>query len=818
MYLKVIIPLPVKNIFTYSLGNIPVENIEIGARVLVEFGSSRIYTGIIFSIEQKHNQEKEPKKVIEVLDKKSILDHRQLQFWKWMSDYYMCSIGEVMQAALPSSFLLKSESHIFLNEKDINISQLTSRERMVIESLSIQKEVSLADMGKILRVKNPKPIINKMVEKGLVYLSENVSRKFVPKFEKRIKLSKSISEKQLEDVFLGLEKRAPKQMLTLMKYLELARPFSLSPEEVSSKQLIKEARSSDAVVKGLIEKKILTTYQVEVGRFKGQILYEEKPKELSLEQQKALEEINDNFNTKDTVLLHGVTGSGKTEVYVHLINQAIDKGQKCLYLLPEIALTSQLVQRLKKHFGDRLAVFHSNVSSLEKYEIWKDLLNERFKKYDIVIGARSAVFMPFDNLGLIIVDEEHDASFKQYDPAPRYNARDAALKLANLHQAKVVLGSATPSIESYWMAQQRLVGYVQLKNRFGPAKMPEIKIIDLKKDLKNKGQSQLFSFELQREIKAALERKEQIILFQNRRGYVPYWQCESCGHSPGCDNCDVSLTYHKIQHKLICHYCGTKYDPPHICESCSSSDIKMIGFGTEKIEDEMSLLFSEARVKRMDYDTTRGKYAFQRLIDQFEKREIDILVGTQMVTKGLDFENVSLVGILSADSLVNWPDFRSSERAFQMMSQVSGRAGRSNKKGKVLIQTRRPEMEILKLLKKNAFKDFIQLEIQERKEFSYPPFFKIIKLSLRHPNANLVEQAARYLMSLMQSAFGSRVLGPQPAIIARVKRVYIQEMILKIERKASKKFVRDTINSIIEKFYETQHYKSVRIVINVDPI
>jgi len=689
---------------------------------------------------------------------------------------------------------------------------------MVIESLSIQKEISLADMGKILRLKNPNPIINKMVEKGLVYLSENVSRKFVPKFEKRLKLSSNISEKQLEDVFLGLEKRAPKQMLTLMKYIELARPYSSSPNEVSRKQLIKEARSSDAVVKGLVEKEILKNYKVEVGRFKEQVLFDEKPKQLSVEQKIALEEINGSFKLKDAVLLHGVTGSGKTEIYVHLIEQVIAKGQKCLYLLPEIALTSQLVQRLKKHFGDKLAVFHSNVSSLEKYEIWKDLLHEKFKKYDIVIGARSAIFMPFDNLGLIVVDEEHDASFKQYDPAPRYNARDAALKLGALHKAKVILGSATPSIESYWMAQKQLVGYVQLKSRFGLAKMPEIKIIDLKKDLKIKGQSHLFSFELQREIKEALERKEQIILFQNRRGYVPYWQCESCGHSPGCDNCDVSLTYHKMQHKLICHYCGTKYDPPHICESCSSSDIKMIGFGTEKIEDEMSLLFPRAQVKRMDYDTTRGKYAFQRLIDQFEKREIDILVGTQMVTKGLDFENVSLVGILSADSLVNWPDFRSSERAFQMMSQVSGRAGRSEKKGKVLIQTRRPKMEILKLLKKNAFKDFIEHEIQERKEFNYPPFFKIIKLSLRHPNANLVEQAARYLMSLMQNAFGSRVLGPQPAIIARIKRTYIQEMILKTERKASKKFVRDTINSIIEKFYETQHYKSVRIVIDVDPV
>ena len=792
-------------------------DIAIGKRVLVEFGASKIYTGIISAIHEKIDGNIKVKPIIDVLDEECILSGVLLDFWQWMANYYCCSIGEVMQAALPSSFLLKSESKVFLTRDPLD-EKRTKNESLIIESLRHRQELSLKQIGDILGIKNPKPIINKMVMDDVLYLSENVEKKYRPKWENRVRIAESIATDDLDGVLEQLGKKAVKQAQLLLKMIELSNPLNGENQSFTKKELMEKASVSSAVITALAEKGIVEIYKAEVGRLTESKSVPISPKILSDEQRVALEQTKKHLFQSDRVLLHGVTGSGKTEIYIHLIKEALDEGRKCLYLLPEIALTTQLVERLKMHFGNCLAVVHSNVSSLEKYEIWKELLKGKSSKYKLVIGARSAIFMPLENLGLIVVDEEHDSSYKQFDPAPRYNARDAALQLARMMSAKVILGSATPSVESHWMSEIGNLARVNLTKRYANAKMPSIEIVDLKKDLKKSHHSKFLSFALQREMEEAIARKEQVILFQNIRGYSPYWQCGDCGHTPWCLNCDVSLTYHKSQHKLVCHYCGTKYDPPSQCSDCGSSDLKMMGFGTEKIEDELSMRYPDAVIKRMDYDTTRGKYAFQKLINQFERQEIDILVGTQMVTKGLDFANVSLVGILNADNLLNWPHFRSNERAFQLMAQVSGRAGRSDIHGKVLIQTRRPQTEVFRFVRENDYRAFAELELNERERFNYPPYYRLIKISLKDSNQTKVAQAARYFFALLRQDFGSRVLGPQSAMVAKVRRVYIQEMIVKTERNASQKFVRNTINSIIDDFKRIAQYKSIRVVIDVDPL
>ena len=818
MYAQIIIPVPIPKIFSYRIGEEHSIKAKVGLRVLVEFGRSKIYAGIIASLREPNDLPSEVKEVIGIMDEHPIVTNWQLDLWQWMADYYMCSIGEVMQAALPSSFLLKSESFVYAKNMHVDTTLLSHKERLLFEALRNQEKLSLNDIGPILKLKNPKPFINKQVEKGLIYLSENISKKYKAKSHKVFTLSNEIEEKDLESIFEGLEKRAFKQLLLLMKFVELNRPFGERRSHISKTELLKRSNSSSAVLKGLVDKNILIESEIEIGRFKHNFEHVLAAKALEPEQDRAFRSIKKKFNAEQNVLLHGVTGSGKTEIYIHLMKETIAKGKKVLYLLPEIALTTQLVQRLQFHFGDKIATFHSFISSLEKYEIWNDLLVEKYRSFDVVIGARSALFMPMKDLGLIIVDEEHDGSFKQHDPAPRYNARDAAMKLGSLVNAKVLLGSATPSIETQWLASIGQIGSVNLNKRFGDAEMPTIEIVDLKKDVKKKGDQNMFSFKLRDEIGSALERKEQIILFQNRRGYVPYWHCQTCGHNPECDNCDVSLTYHKNKHKLLCHYCGNNYDPPSFCEKCESTDLRMVGFGTEKIEDELQDLFPDARIKRMDHDTTRGKNGHQKIIDLFEKKDIDILVGTQMVTKGLDFENVSLVGIISADSIVSWPDFRSNERAFQVMTQVSGRAGRKDKKGKVLIQTRQPELQVFQQVIQNDHSSFYQEEIQEREQFNYPPFYRIIKFIIKHPDIHKTDQSARYFALLLKNKFGNRVLGPQPAIVSRIKRLYIQEIILKTERNASRKAIREKIDLALSEFRATKNWNAVRIIIDVDPV
>lgn len=819
MHVKVTIPLPVKNLFTYSVPPELRDSVLLGKRVLVEFGKTRLYAGIITEFDSEPDESFEIKEVIEVLDEHPILKDWQIHFFKWIAEYYMCSMGEVMAAALPSSLQLKSESLIHLKNIPSADSELTTKERFIVQALLNRSSLNVEDASKICKVKNVKPLIKKMIDKDIVFLSEKVDKKYKPLTKTHLRLSKSITQQKLEGVYSKLEKRAFKQLLVLMKLVELARPFSDSPRNISKKYLLEETNASHAITKALIDKEILEPFEIEVSRFPNVGRDESAKKTLSPTQQKCLKSIERSFQTSRSVLLHGVTGSGKTEIYIKLIEDQLEIGKRVLYLVPEIAITTQLVVRLQKIFGEKVGVFHSQISSMERHELWMDCLIEKYRDYKIVIGARSALFLPIRDLGLIIIDEEHDASFKQYDPAPRYHARNAALQLAKQCNLKVVLGSATPSFDLRWLSENSDIVFVELKERYGLSQMPEIQIVDLKNVIKKKKTGQImFSPQLVHGIEGALNLKQQIILFQNRRGYVPFWKCETCGTIPECENCDVSLTYHREKHKLICHYCGTHYNPPQICHYCGSSELKMLGFGTEKVEDELQELFPSAKIQRMDYDTTRGKYAHQKIIDDFEKGEIDILVGTQMVTKGLDFERVSIVGILNADALINWPDFRSAERAFQLMVQVAGRAGRKKDKGVVLIQTYQPDHPVVQKVVEYDYEGMFQSEIAERKAYKYPPFYRLIKISLKHSNNTKVHQAARYFNSLLISKFGNRVLGPEYPMVARVKRLYIQEILIKIERKSSLEYVRTNIEESITAFRLFKQWSGIRIIVDVDPI
>ena len=681
-FVDVILPLAVPNTYTYRVPFELNDYVKVGIRAVIPFGKNKLYTAVIKEV---HNRvpSYQTKYVDYILDESPIVTSKQLELWDWISTYYMCNIGEVMLAALPSSLKLASETKVLINPIfDGDLDRLTDQEFLVKDALELREVLTLQEIGSILDRKTVYPIIKRMIEKGIVVVQEEINELYKPKMIKYVQLAEHIkSEQDLEEVFNSL-KRAAKQEELLMMYLQLSDFFN-EKKELTKKELLASCDSSPAIVKALVDKKIFAEYQKEIARFGAYDGEQLNRKELSEEQSRALNEINAAFENKSHCLLHGVTGSGKTEVYVKLIEETIARGEKVLYLLPEIALTTQIITRLKKYFGDKIGIYHSKFSPNERVEVWNATLDGRLHNYDIILGARSAIFLPFKNLGLVIIDEEHETSFKQHDPAPRYHARDTAYVLAQKFNAKVLLGSATPALETMNNAEQGVIGYVQMDKRFGGLMMPEILCADLNQARKRRKMSGIFSEFLLNEMKEVLERKEQIILFQNRRGYAPRWTCEDCGWTPMCTRCDVSQTYHKHKHVLNCHYCGYTISPPRTCGACGSANIKMVGFGTEKIEEEVELYVGEGvRVQRMDLDTTRSKHAYQNIISQFEAHEIDILVGTQMVTKGLDFDNVALVGILNADDMLFYPDFRAFERAYQLMSQVSGRAGRKRREEK----------------------------------------------------------------------------------------------------------------------------------------
>lgn len=822
-FVDVLLPVPIHNTFTYRVPLELNDDVKKGVRVVVPFGRGKLQTGIIVRVHEEVPKEYQSKYVAAVLDEEPIIVGKQFKLWNWVADYYMAPLGDVMNAALPGNFKLGSETKVFLHpEHEVNQEHLTDREFQVFEALEIQEELDLREISEIIQLKNVQPIIKSMIDKRVIITQEELKHKYTPKTKLFVYLAEKYQkEAELEALLNDYSDRKQKegQVDALLKIMQLGGLKNNQVKPLLRKELEDQGASVSSMntleKNGVLQSEWLTVSRLEEEEEEEEI---QEFKTLSEEQTSALGEIRTHFEEKDVVLLHGVTGSGKTEIYVELIQEQIDQGKQVLFLLPEIALTTQLINRLSKYFGEKIGVYHSRFNQNERVEIWNELLKGTGEKFQIILGARSAVFLPFKNLGLIIVDEEHESSFKQYDPSPRYNARDTSIVLRSFHDAKVLLGSATPALESFYNAKEGKYGFVQLKKRYGNIQMPEIFTANIKKEKKERTMQSDFSSFLVEHMKQSLDNNEQIILFQNRRGYNPVWACEVCGWNPQCKNCDVSLTYHKHTNILKCHYCSYFTPPVGSCPKCQSNRLKMIGFGTEKIEDELSIILPGVRVQRLDLDTTRKKNSYEQILNDFENRKIDILVGTQMVTKGLDFDNVSLVGILDADMMLNRPDFRSFERSYQLMSQVAGRAGRKAKRGRVVIQTYDPDHWIIRHVIDHDYEGMFKQEMIERENYFYPPFYKIIKLTLKHRKPEQVESSADELATKMKKVFGSRVLGPEYPIVKRVQNQYLKVIRLKVERDASQKNVKVHLKNIIDSFYEGSTNKPVRLIIDVDPL
>ena len=838
-FVDVIIPLSVPNLYTYRVPHELNADVAIGKRVVVQFGKGKLYTAIVRSIHEKPPKLYEAKYLDSILDEQPIVNTLQLEHWDWMSNYYMCTIGEVMVAALPSGLRLASESKIVLNPRfDITnrASEMSDTEHLILDALELRNVLTLNEVADLIEKKTVYPIIKSLIDKGAILIEEELKEKFKPKMASFVRITaETDNEDQLKLLFDKLEKRGTKQLEVLVAYISLSKRYSKAREEVRKADILKVVSGGNAALEALVKKNVFEIYEREVGRL-ASFENENKVSNLNEPQQEVFDNIQSQFGLvshqkddndkkqnvlKDVVLLHGVTSSGKTEIYVKLIEQVIAQGKQVLYLLPEIALTTQIINRLRKYFGDTVGVYHSKFNESERVEVWNKVLSNApsaSNHFKLIIGARSALFLPFSNLGLVIVDEEHDTSYKQYDPAPRYNARDGAIYLAYLHKAKTLLGSATPSLESYYNAEEGKYGFVSIMQRFGGIQMPEILISDVKEAQKRKQMKSHFSPLLLDTITLALEKKEQVILFQNRRGFAPQLECNICAWVPQCVNCDVSLTYHKATNQLRCHYCGYAIKPPNKCGACGDTDLRMKGFGTEKVEEELQLFYPKARIARMDLDTTRSKFAHQHIIQDFEERNIDILVGTQMVTKGLDFDNVSMVGILNADSMLNFPDFRSFERSFQLMSQVAGRAGRKNKRGTVIIQTHNPAHSIIKEVMENDYLSMYTNQLLDRKNFNYPPYYRLIELTVIHRELDLVNDAAKYLADRLKKQFGKRVLGPEFPIVSRIRNLFHKTILVKIEREASVVQVKKILSEELIKAKAMSEYKSVRVNLDVDPM
>ncbi|NDV46230.1 primosomal protein N' [Paludibacter sp. 221] len=815
-YVDVIVPLPLGGTFTYSVPPQWADKIRIGMRVVVPFGKKKMYTAIVYLIHSKAPEIYEAKEIIHVLDEQPVLRHPQIKFWEWISSYYQAYLGDVYQAAVPAGLKLESETQIRINPDFEATEAMKPQEVKILDALSDGKTIRISELNKTTGIRDVMPPIKSLLELGAIEISEELTEKFRPKTEAYVRLSNSATqEDNLRKVFDELS-RAKKQLEVLMKYIELSRCLTNKKREVSKKDLLEQTGASTAILSNLVEKNILELYQKETGRLDVSEIQTAEQYALNEFQQKAFSEIEKTFLEKPVVLLHGVTSSGKTEIYIHLIQKALSEGKQVLYLVPEIALTTQLTSRLKRVFGNRLGVYHSKFSDAERVEIWNNVLTD--KSYDIVIGVRSSVFLPFRKLGLIIVDEEHETSYKQFDPAPRYHARNAAIVLAGMHGAKTLLGTATPAIETYFNAKTGKYGLVELKQRHEEIAMPEIITADLKEAYRKKQMESHFTPTLLKNIRKALDNHEQVILFQNRRGYAPYIECKACSYVPKCKNCDVSLTVHKSFNTLSCHYCGYTEPIPALCPVCQTPNLNTKGFGTEKIEDEIKEVFPEAHIARMDLDTTRSKKGYEKIIHDFEEHKIDILVGTQMISKGLDFGGVSLVGVLNADNLLNFPDFRAHERAFQLMAQVSGRAGRKTKQGTVILQTSSPEHPVINQVIQNDYDAMYDTQCAERQLFNYPPYCRLIQVSLRHRDAGTVKAAASQLASAMRTVFGNRVLGPNDPLIARIQNMFIKQILLKIELNASAEQAKQILRQLTNQLQTEPKFKSLWINLDIDPM
>ena len=816
-YVDVIVPLPIASQYTYSLPPSLEESVEEGCRVVVSFGRKKFYTAIVTKVHTVSPEGYETKDIEEVLDSSPILLPSQLRFWEWLSSYYLCTLGDVYKAAIPSGMKLESETVVVYNDEFEADRPLADNEQRLLDLLCSDKEQCVTQLQRAMGVKNVLPIMKRLLEKEAIFVKEDLKRNYKPRTEARVRLAnRELDEPGMMVLFNELS-RAKKQLAVLMKYVELSGWAGRGEylQEVSKKLLLEKAEATTTIFNGLVEKGIFEVYYQEIGRLDKSEMATMEMNALNLVQQEAFQRIMESFRQKNVCLLHGVTSSGKTEIYIHLIQEALKAGKQVLYLLPEIALTTQITERLRRIFGKRLGVYHSKFPDSERVEIWKKQLGE--EEYDVILGVRSSIFLPFKRLGLVIVDEEHENTYKQQDPAPRYHARSSAIMLASMYGAKVLLGTATPSVESYFNATTGKYGLVELKERYKEIQLPHIERVDIKELAHQKRMQGPFSPMLVKEIRGALERKEQVILFQNRRGFAPMMECHTCGWVPKCKNCDVSLTYHKGLNQLTCHYCGCTYQVPRSCPACGGVELMSRGFGTERIEDDIQLIFPEARVARMDLDTTRTRSAYEKIIANFEQGKTDILIGTQMVSKGLDFQHVSVVGILNADTMLNYPDFRSYERAFQLMAQVAGRAGRKNKQGLVILQTKSPELPVIHQVMRNDYEELYYDQLAERQMFRYPPYYRLIYVYLKHRKESVLDLAADTMATILRSGLGDRVLGPDKPPIARIQTLYIKKMIVKVEQNASMAKVRDYLLAVQRSIIEDERFRSLIVYYDVDP-
>ncbi|HEX7905570.1 MAG TPA: primosomal protein N' [Chitinophagaceae bacterium] len=813
MYAEIIIPLALPKNYTWAVPASLKETARVGCRVEVNLGKNKRYAGIIKRLHADKPDFIEPKEILNVLDVEPVVFEEQLKLWEWIAAYYMCSEGEVMAAALPAHFKLSSETVVVYNEEyGDDFSALDHDEYLIGEALLIKKELKLTEVQQLLDSAHVYPVINRLINKKVCFVWEALKQTYSPKKETYVVLNPEYDNEDKLSELLNNWTKAPKQMELLLAYLHLLK----TEGEVTRPGLLKKSGASDAQLKRLVEKKILWTEKRSIDRLQYLPKDVKIDFELSAAQQKTYSELQDQLNQKTVCLIHGITSSGKTQLYIKLIEETIKKGKQVLYMLPEIALTSQIIRRLQKHFGGYTGVYHSKFTQNERVEIWSKVKSGELK---VILGARSSVFLPYQDLGLIICDEEHDTSYKQQEPAPRYNGRDAAIYFASLFNAKVVLGSATPSLESYYNASSGKYGLVELMERYGDVQLPVIEIVDTRKVEQKDRNKVMLSPALVNAVQQVLDRNKQVILFQNRRGYDPYQVCAVCGWIPQCKYCDVSLTYHKFTNKLVCHYCGTNYPPLTTCAACGNHQFIHRNFGTEKIEEQLQETFAIAKVARMDIDTVRGKNAHDVLIQQFEQRRIDILVGTQMVVKGLDFDNVDLVGILDADGLLHFADFRVNERAFQLMEQVSGRAGRKQDTGKVVVQTTQPSHPVLLYVQQHDYKKMYADELEKRKQFFYPPFSRIIDISFKHKFKEVVERAAQQFADALKNKYGEYIIGPAEPVISRVRNQYLMELLLKLPRdtKTIVQCKRDLLEQVAI-LHQDKRFRSVVVVADVDVV
>lgn len=820
LFANVILPLPLNKLFTYGIPEEFEQAVKPGSRVIVQFGRKKLYSAIVREIHQNKPADYEVKDILSAIDDSPVIPDHLLEFWDWIAAYYMCTPGDVYKAAIPAGLRIESETKVFENpDNETEKPELTAKEELIFQVIKEKKITTINELVNITKEKMVLPAVNNLIKKNYIRAEETIRETFKPKTEKYITLHDSIkSEKKLEEIFTGLEK-SKKQLDLLMRYIQLAGKLKFPKNKglIPIKKLQSSPGFSQHALKTLVTKNVFEIEEIVTGRLDLDPLDVNAAKGLDENQQQSMNEVLKEFKTKNVVLLHGVTGSGKTEIYIQLIKEQLKNKKQVLYLLPEIAITTQIINRLRYVFGEKVGVYHSKFPDSERVEIWNNLLKNNEKSYQVILGVRSAIFLPFRQLGLVIIDEEHENTFKQQDPAPRYHARDTAIVLADMMQAKCLLGTATPSIESYYNAKSEKFGLVELKERFGNIEMPEINLANMLEARKKRQMKSIFTPQLLTMIKETVENGEQVILFQNRRGFAPYLECDTCGWIPYCKNCDVSLTYHKSGNQLTCHYCGFSTQVFTICKACENPSLSTKGFGTEKIEDELKIFFPDFKAIRMDFDSTRSRKAYEKIIDEFESGRAQILVGTQMISKGLDFDNVGLVGILNADNMLNFPDFRAHERSYQLMAQVSGRAGRKKKMGKVLIQTSNPEHPVIKMVVKNDYKSLFNLQISERKKFNYPPFYRLIEITLKHKNQLLIETAAQDLARDLIAVFNTRVLGPESPPIPKMHNLYQKRILLKLEKQLNMKKSKEIIHHSVQNLLSKENYRNIQVINNVDP-